>query len=109
MKRSRGVLPDVERLTHFYHKVACESGILVMNECFGESYTLEHVFQVKFGAPSAVIVSLHGKSIMALCNATAGRSSTTCTIGVRGGKGREFGLGTQLDGEKIDSVPHRST
>ena len=43
------------------------------------------------------------------CNATARRSSTTCTIEVRGGQGREFELGTQLDDEKVDSVPHRST
>ena len=46
---------------------------------------------------------------VALCNATARRSSTTCTIAVRGGQEREFGLGTQLGDEKIDSVPHRST
>ena len=47
--------------------------------------------------------------MLLLCNATARRSSTTCTIEVRGGEGREFGLGTQLDDEKVDSVPHRST
>ena len=37
------------------------------------------------------------------CNATARRSSTTCTVNVQGRQGREFGLGTQLDDEKVDS------
>ena len=44
-----------------------------------------------------------------LCNATARRSSTTCTTGVRDEGEREFGLGTQSDDERIDSVSHRST
>ena len=55
-----------------------------------------------------VSVSVHF-CLMKQCNATARRSSTTCNIDVRGGQGREFGLGTQLDDEKVDSVPHRST
>ena len=41
------------------------------------------------------------------CNATARRSSTTCTTGSGWGKNK-LGLGAQFDDEKIDSVPYRS-
>ena len=41
------------------------------------------------------------------CNATARRSSTTCTTSSGQGK-NELGLGTQSDGEKIGSVSYRS-
>ena len=59
--------------------------------------------------PTWVKLSTETLSSRVLCNATARCSSTTCTVDVRGGQGREFGLGTQLDDEKVDSVPHRST
>ena len=41
------------------------------------------------------------------CNATARRSSTMCTTSSGQGKS-ELSLGTQFDGERIDSVSHRS-
>ena len=43
------------------------------------------------------------------CNATVGRSSMTCTTGVQDKEKYEFGLGTQSEDEKADSVSHRST
>ena len=49
MEGSGGVLFDIKRLTQLYCEMAHESGVSVMNERFGESYALEHVFQVKFG------------------------------------------------------------
>ena len=42
-----------------------------------------------------------------VCNATARRSSTTCTTSSGQGKG-EPSLGTQFDDERIDSVSYRS-
>ena len=44
MECCRGVLLDAERLAHFGREVAHKSGVSVMNEYFGESYTFEHVF-----------------------------------------------------------------
>ena len=42
-------MSDTEHLTHFDGKATHELGISVMNECFRESHTFEHVFQVEFG------------------------------------------------------------
>ena len=33
----------------FRSKATHKSGVLVMDKCFGEPYTFEHVFQVEFG------------------------------------------------------------
>ena len=48
VKHRRGVLFDTECLADFDGKTAHESGVSVVDNCSGESYTFEDVFQVEF-------------------------------------------------------------
>ena len=49
VESSGSVLSYARCLARFGCEFACESGILVMDECLGESYMFEYVFQVEFG------------------------------------------------------------
>ena len=60
------ILSDTKRLAHFDGEATHESGVLVVNECLGESYMFEHMFQVEFGNSFSRDVSLHGTRMTAL-------------------------------------------
>ena len=44
VKCRRGVLLDAKRLAHFDGETAHESGVSVVDECFGEPYTFKDMF-----------------------------------------------------------------